>query len=248
MITIKSEREINLMHEAGKLLAATHREIAKMIKPGITTWEIEEFVDKYLAEHGATPEQKGYNGYKYATCASVNDVICHGFPQKKALKEGDIVTIDMVVNLNGGLADSAWTYAVGEVSEEARRLMDVTKNALYRGIEVARAGNRLGDIGHAIQSYAEGEKFSVVRDFTGHGIGKTMHEDPTVLHYGKPGKGARLKEGMVITIEPMLNAGTWHMKMDQDGWTARTADGKLSAQYEHTLVITKENPIILKEQ
>jgi methionyl aminopeptidase len=248
MITIKSEREINLMHEAGKLLAATHREIAKMIKPGITTWEIEEFVDKYLAEHGATPEQKGYNGYKYATCASVNDVICHGFPQKKALKEGDIVTIDMVVNLNGGLADSAWTYAVGEVSDEARRLMDVTKNALYRGIEVARAGNRLGDIGHAIQSYAEGEKFSVVRDFTGHGIGKTMHEDPAVLHYGKPGKGARLKEGMVITIEPMLNAGTWHMKMDQDGWTARTADGKLSAQYEHTLVITKEDPIILTEQ
>jgi methionyl aminopeptidase len=142
MITIKSEREINLMHEAGKLLAATHREIAKMIKPGITTWEIEEFVDQYLAEHGATPEQKGYNGYKYATCASVNDVICHGFPQKKALKEGDIVTIDMVVNLNGGLADSAWTYAVGEVSEEAQRLMDVTKNALYRGIEVSCTGRK----------------------------------------------------------------------------------------------------------
>ena len=248
MITLKSEREIQLMAEAGKVLAATHREIAKMIKPGITTWEIEEFVEKFLAEHGATPEQKGYEGYKYATCASVNEVICHGFPSKKPLKQGDIVTIDMVVNLNGGLADSAWSYAVGEVDPEAQRLLDVTKESLYRGIAAATVGNRLGDIGHAIQSYAEGEGFSVVRDFTGHGIGKTMHEDPMVLHYGKPGKGTRLKEGMVITIEPMLNVGTWHMKIDPDGWTARTADGKLSAQYEHTLVITKEGPVILTEQ
>ncbi len=248
MITLKSEREIQLMAEAGKVLAATHREIAKMIKPGITTWEIEEFVEKFLAEHGATPEQKGYEGYKYATCASVNEVICHGFPSKKPLKKGDIVTIDMVVNLNGGLADSAWSYAVGEVDPEAQRLLDVTKESLYRGIAAATVGNRLGDIGHAIQSYAEAEGFSVVRDFTGHGIGKTMHEDPMVLHYGKPGKGTRLKEGMVITIEPMLNVGTWHMKIDPDGWTARTADGKLSAQYEHTLVITKEGPVILTEQ
>ncbi|MFJ8247441.1 type I methionyl aminopeptidase [Peribacillus asahii] len=248
MITLKSEREIQLMAEAGKLLAATHREIAKMIKPGITTWEIEEFVEKFLAEHGATPEQKGYQGYKYATCASVNDVICHGFPSKTPLKEGDIVTIDMVVNLNGGLADSAWSYAVGEVASETQRLLDVTKESMYRGIAAATVGNRLGDIGHAIQSFAEAEGFSVVRDFTGHGIGKTMHEEPMVLHYGKPGKGTRLKEGMVITIEPMLNAGTWHMKMDSDGWTARTADGKLSAQYEHTLVITKDGPVILTEQ
>lgn len=248
MITLKSEREIQLMAEAGKVLAATHREIAKMIKPGITTWEIEEFVENFLAEHGATPEQKGYQGYKYATCASVNDVICHGFPSKKPLKNGDIVTIDMVVNLNGGLADSAWSYAVGEVDPEAQHLLDVTKESLYRGIVAATVGNRLGDIGHAIQSYAEAEGFSVVRDFTGHGIGKTMHEDPMVLHYGKPGKGTRLKEGMVITIEPMLNAGTWHMKMDEDGWTARTVDGKLSAQYEHTLVITKEGAVILTEQ
>ena len=215
MITLKSEREIQMMAEAGKVLAATHREIAKMIKPGITTWEIEEFVEKFLAEHGATPEQKGYQGYKYATCASVNEVICHGFPSKKPLKEGDIVTIDMVVNLNGGLADSAWSYAVGEVSPEAQHLLDVTKESLYRGIAAATVGNRLGDIGHAIQSYAEAEGLSVVRDFTGHGIGKTMHEDPMVLHYGKPGKGTRLKEGMVITIEPMLNIGTWHMKMIQ---------------------------------
>lgn len=248
MITLKSEREIALMHEAGKLLAATHKEIAKMIKPGITPMEIERFVEKYLADHGATPEQKGYQGYQFATCASVNDEICHGFPTTKPLKDGDIVTIDMVVNLNGGLADSAWTYAVGEVSEETARLLEVTKNAMYKGIEQAKAGNRLGDIGHAIQSYAEGEHYSVVRDFTGHGIGKTMHEEPTVLHYGKPGKGLRLKAGMVITIEPMINQGTWQMKMDKNGWTARTVDGKLSAQYEHTLVITEDEPIILTAQ
>lgn len=248
MITLKSEREIELMHEAGKLLAETHRKIAKMIKPGITTLEIDAFVERFLAENGATPEQKGYHGFPFATCASVNDEICHGFPSTKALKEGDIVTIDMVVNLNGGLADSAWTYAVGEVSEKTAHLLEVTKNALYKGIEQAIPGNRLGDIGHAIQSYVEGEKYSVVRDFTGHGIGKTMHEDPTVLHYGKPGKGMRLKEGMVITIEPMVNEGTWHMKMDRNDWTARTTDGKRSAQYEHTLVIKKDGAFILTDQ
>ncbi|RFU60282.1 type I methionyl aminopeptidase [Bacillus sp. V59.32b] len=248
MITIKSQREIQMMQEAGKLLAACHREIAKMIKPGITSKEIDNFVEEYLAKHGATPEQKGFHGYEYATCASVNDEICHGFPSDKPLKEGDIVTIDMVVNLNGGLADSAWSYAVGEVSEKAEHLLEVTKNSLYKGIEQARPGKRLGDIGHAIQSYVEGENYSVVRDFTGHGIGKTMHEEPTVLHYGKEGKGLRLKEGMVITIEPMVNVGTWHSKMDDNGWTARTVDGKLSAQYEHTVVITKDGPLILTEQ
>ncbi|MFC3885069.1 type I methionyl aminopeptidase [Bacillus songklensis] len=248
MITLKSEREINLMHEAGKLLASCHKEIAKIIKPGITTLEIDQFVEDYLEKHGATPEQKGYHGFPYATCASVNDEICHGFPSDKPLKEGDIVTIDMVVNLNGALADSAWTHTVGKISEQAQKLLTVTENALYRGIEQAVPGNRLGDIGHAIQSYAEAENFSVVREFTGHGIGKSMHEDPTVLHYGKPGKGMRLKEGMVITIEPMLNVGTWKSKMDPNGWTARTADGKLSAQYEHTIAITKEGPLVLTQQ
>lgn len=248
MIILKSEREINQMHEAGKLLAACHKEVAKLVKPGVTTLEIDAFVDDYLKKHGATAEQKGYKGYEYATCASVNDEICHGFPNKKPLKNGDIVTIDFVVNLNGALADSAWTHSAGTVSEEAQKLMDVTKTAMYKGIEQAVIGNRLGDIGHAIQSYAEEESFSVVRDFTGHGIGKTMHEEPTVLHYGKPGKGLRLREGMVITIEPMLNAGTWYSKMDDNGWTARTVDGKLSAQYEHTVAITKDGPLILTEQ
>ncbi|MGM0921534.1 MAG: type I methionyl aminopeptidase [Bacillota bacterium] len=248
MIILKSEREINQMHEAGKLLASCHKEVAKLIKPGVTTLEIDAFVDDYLKKHGATAEQKGYKGYEYATCASVNDEICHGFPSKKPLKNGDIVTIDFVVNLNGALADSAWTHSAGIISEEAQKLMDVTKTAMYKGIEQAVIGNRLGDIGHAIQSFAEEESFSVVRDFTGHGIGKTMHEEPTVLHYGKPGKGLRLREGMVITIEPMLNAGTWYSKMDDNGWTARTVDGKLSAQYEHTVAITKNGPFILTEQ
>lgn len=248
MIHLKSAREIELMHNAGKLLAATHREIANMIKPGITTMEINEFVEKFLAEHGATPEQKGFHGYQYATCASINDEICHGFPRKKPLKKGDIVTIDMVVNLRGGLADSAWTYAVGNISPQKQKLLDVTKECLYKGIEQAVAGNRIGDIGHAIQTYAEAEGYSVVRDFTAHGIGPTLHEDPQIPHYGEPGKGLKLKEGMVITIEPMINEGMWQSKMDNNGWTARTIDGKLSAQFEHTLAITKDGPIILTEQ
>lgn len=248
MIKLKSKREIDLMHKAGQLLANCHKEIAKRIKPGITTFEINSFVDKYLSEHGATPEQKGYKGYEYATCASINDEICHGFPRHTPLNNGDIVTIDMVVNLNGALADSAWSYAVGEVSAEAAKLLQVTEESLNRAIEKAVIGNRLGDIGHAIQSYVEGEGFSVVRDFTGHGIGETIHESPTILHYGEPNKGLRIKEGMVFTIEPMVNIGSWESKMDDNGWTARTIDGKLSAQYEHTIAITKEGPIILTKQ
>ncbi|SNZ14426.1 methionine aminopeptidase, type I [Terribacillus aidingensis] len=248
MINRKSTREIEMMRAAGKLLAAIHKEIRKMIKPGITTMEIDQFVERYLEKHGATAEQKGYNGYAYATCASINDEICHGFPRKEPLKNGDIVTIDMVVNLNGGLADSAWTYAVGEVSEAAERLLEVTKNSLYKGIEKALPGSRIGDIGHAIQQYAEAEGYSVVRDFTGHGIGPTIHEDPHIPHFGLPNKGPRLKEGMVITIEPMINIGEWGSQMDDNNWTARTVDGSLSAQYEHTIVITKDGPVILTDQ
>ncbi|RLL44982.1 type I methionyl aminopeptidase [Oceanobacillus piezotolerans] len=248
MITRKSKREIEKMQAAGDLLVQTHKEIAKMIKPGITTKEIDTFVEEFLAKHGATPEQKGYNGYPYAICASVNDEICHGFPSDTPLKNGDIVTIDMVVNLDGGLADSAWSYAVGEVDAVGKRLMEVTKNALYKGIEQAQVGNRIGDIGHAIQSYAEGEGFSVVRDFTGHGIGPTIHEEPHIPHFGLPNKGLRLKEGMVITIEPMINEGDWQSKMDQNNWTARTVDGGRSVQYEHTLVITKDGPLLITDQ
>lgn len=248
MIILKSEREIQAMHESGKILAACHKEIAKKIKPGITTWEIEEFVEQFLKQNGAKPEQKGYKGYKYATCASINEEICHGFPRKTPLKNGDIVTIDMVVNYNGALADSAWSYAVGEVSEDVERLLKVTKESLYRAIDVSIPGNRIGDIGHAIQSFVEPQGFSVVRDFIGHGIGNVIHEDPQVPHYGLPNKGLRLKEGMVFTIEPMINMGTYLTKRDPNGWTASTRDGKYSAQYEHTIAITKNGPLILTEQ
>lgn len=248
MIVLKSAREIENMKAAGKLLASVHKELRKLIKPGVTTWEIDQFVEDYLKKHGATPQQKGYRNYQYATCASINDEVCHGFPRREVLNDGDIVTIDMVVNLNGALADSAWSYAVGNISEQSQRLLGVTKEALYRGIAASVPGNRVGDIGHAIQSYVEGEGFSVVREFIGHGIGSVIHEKPDIPHYGLPGKGPRLKEGMVFTIEPMVNVGEWKTKMDDNGWTARTVDGKLSAQYEHTIAITKDGPVILTEQ
>ncbi len=248
MIDIKSEKEIEYMAAAGKILASCHKEISKMIRPGITTMEIEGFVEEYLKKWGAKAEQKGYRGYPFATCASVNDEVCHGFPNHKPLKEGDIVTIDMVVNLNGWLADSAWSYAVGEISKEAKNLLEITKECLKRGIEKAVVGNRIGDIGHEIQSFAESMGYSVVRDFTGHGIGRIMHDDVVVPHYGRPGKGLRLREGMVITIEPMINIGTYRVTIDKNEWTARTADGSLSAQYEHTIAITNKDPIILTDQ
>ncbi|KRF43371.1 type I methionyl aminopeptidase [Paenibacillus sp. Soil787] len=248
MITIKTKEQIEKMGRAGRILADCHKEIAKMIRPGITSWEIDQFVEGFLTKHGATPEQKGYHGYPYATCASVNDVICHGFPKKEPLNDGDIVTIDMVVRIDGWLADSAWSYAVGNVSPVAEKLLQVTKESLYKGIEQAVPGNRIGDVAHAIQVYAESHGFSVVRDFVGHGIGSEMHEEPQVPHYGPAGKGPRIKEGMVFTIEPMLNIGKYHSKVDQDGWTARTYDGSLSAQYEHTIAITSQGPIILTEQ
>jgi methionyl aminopeptidase len=248
MVTIKTKEQIEKMAKAGQLLAKCHREIHTMMRPGVTTWEIDQFVEDFLARHGATPEQKGYRGYEYATCASINDVICHGFPSKEPLHQGDIVTIDMVVNLDGWLADSAWTYGIGQISEPASHLLNITKESLYKGIAQAIVGNRIGDISHAIQTHAESHGFSVVRDFIGHAIGQVIHEEPAVPHYGPPGRGPRLKEGMVITIEPMLNIGAYYSKVDPDGWTARTVDGSLSAQYEHTIAITSEGPLILTEQ
>lgn len=245
MITIKTMEQIDRMRKAGRLLALCHQQIARRIRPGVTTREIDSFVERFLDKHGAIPEQKGYMGYPYATCASVNDVICHGFPNDQPLKNGDIVTIDMVVNLNGWLADSAWSYAVGIVSSRARKLLRTTLRALEAGIRQAVIGNRIGDIGYAIQLLAEKEGFSVVRQFTGHGIGQRIHEEPEVPHFGRPGTGRLLEEGMVITIEPMLNMGGWHTKIDPNGWSARTADGQWSAQYEHTVAITSDGPQIL---
>lgn len=248
MIIIKTPQQIELMAEAGKILTACHRELRKIIRPGITTMQIDHFADDFIQSHGAKAEQKGYQGYPFATCASVNDEICHGFPTQTPLREGDIATIDMVVNLNGWMADSAWSYPVGQISEQAEKLLKVTKECLYIGIDKAVIGNRFGYISHAIQIHAESHGFSVVRDFTGHGIGHNMHEDPQVLHYGHPNKGVRLCEGMVFTIEPMINLGSYDLTIDQNGWTARTADGCLSAQYEHTLAVTKNGPLVLTEQ
>lgn len=249
MIILKTDEMIEGMHESGKLLASVHRELRKRVVPGVTTLELDKFVEEYLLEHGATPEQKGYEGFPFSICASVNDEICHGFPRDEKLKEGDIVTIDMVVNLNGYLSDSAWSYAVGEISEEKQKLLDVTKESLYRAIAVVKENARLGDIGNAIQSYVEPLGYSVVRDFVGHGIGKDMHEDPQVLHYGKAGRGQRLSRGMVFTIEPMINIGSYKLKLDSNGWTARTLDGSMSAQYEHTLAInSKGEVLVLTEQ
>ncbi len=248
MIIIKTKQEIEKMQTAADLLIKVHRALRDEVKPGVTTLELDKFVEKFITDRGGYPEQKGYQGFPYSICASVNDEICHGFPSDRKLKDGDLLTIDMVVNVDGYLADSAWSYAVGDISEEAQKLMDVTKECLYRSIELVKPGVRLGDIGHAIQSYAEANGFSVVRDFVGHGIGTNMHEDPQVLHYGKPGRGIRLEEGMVFTIEPMINSGDWPIKMDDNGWTARTRDGSLSCQYEHTLAVTEDGVIILTEQ
>lgn len=248
MITLKSEREIQAMTDSGKVLAGIHVALRDFIKVGVTTAQIDQFVQEAIEEAGGVAAQIGYEGYRFATCTSVNDEICHGFPSDYALKSGDIVKVDFCVDLDGGISDSCWCYAVGEVSEDHQRLMEVTERALYLGIEQARIGNRIGDIGHAIQSYVEGQGFGVVRDFIGHGIGPTIHEDPAVPHYGQPGKGLRLKEGMTLTIEPMVTTGSWKMKMDANGWTARTRDGGYCAQYEHSLVITADGPKIMTQQ
>ncbi|MBX5436476.1 MAG: type I methionyl aminopeptidase [Alicyclobacillaceae bacterium] len=245
MIVTKSRYEIELMREAGKVVAACHAALADFIKPGVTTAQIDQFVESFLLRHRMEPAQKGYKGYPFATCTSVNDVVCHGFPGSYRLKDGDIITVDMVALHKGLHADSAWSYAVGEISPEACHLLQVTERALYIGIEQAVIGNHISDIGHAIQTYVEAEGLSVVRDFIGHGIGRRMHESPEVLHYGPPHKGPRIRKGMVFTIEPMVNIGTYEVTIDDDGWTARTADGSLSTQYEHTIAVTDNGPEIL---
>lgn len=248
MIIIKTEKEIEKMQTAADLLIQVHRALRDEVKPGVSTLELDRFVEKFITDRGGYPEQKGYQGFPFSICASVNDEICHGFPSERKLKDGDLLTIDMVVNVDGYLADSAWSYAVGNLSDEGKKLMTVTKECLYKAIDIVKPGTRLGDIGHIIQTHAEANGFSVVRDFVGHGIGKEMHEDPQVLHYGKPNRGMRLEEGMVFTIEPMINAGDWPIAMDKNGWTARTRDGSLSCQYEHTLAVTKDGVIVLTEQ
>lgn len=248
MITLKSKREIDAMAESGALLASIHVALRDYIKPGVTTAQINAFVQQKIEEAGASAPQIGYEGYQFATCTSVNAEICHGFPRNIPLKSGDMVKVDFCVDLKGALSDSCWCYIVGEATPQLDKLYEVTKKAMYLGIQQAKVGNRIGDIGHAIQTFVESQGFSVVRDFIGHGIGPTIHESPAVPHYGLPGKGLRLKEGMVITIEPMVNTGTWHSEMEENGWTAHTRDGGISCQFEHTLAITKDGPRILTLQ
>lgn len=236
------------MQESGALLASIHVKLRDFIKPGIPTLAIDAFVQKEIEAKGAIAAQIGFEGYEYATCISVNDEICHGFPSDYVLKNGDVVKVDFCVNLNGAISDSCWTYAVGEISAEHQQLMDVTLECLILAIEQAQVGNRLGDIGHAIQSHAEAHGYGVVRDFLAHGIGPSIHEEPNFPHYGQAGRGLRLKEGMTITIEPMITTGTWQMQLDSNGWTARTRDGSYCAQYEHSIAITKDGPIIMTLQ
>lgn len=256
MITLKSKRELEGMAKSGHLLAETQKEISKIIKPGISLYEIEKVADDYITSHGGIPSEKGFEGYKYATCVSVNDEIAHATPRKNVfLQEGDIVSVDMTISLDGYESDSCWTYPVGKISAEDQKLIDVTHKALYLGIDQAQVGNRIGDIGYAIQKFTEEENnYGDVRELIGHGIGPTMHEKPDVPHYGDKGRGLRLKEGMTITIEPMINEGTWEMKdrvVDDknDNWIYYvTKDGKKSAQFEHTIAITKDGPKILTSQ
>lgn len=251
MISLKSPREIRAMEKSGAVLAGMHLGIQKIIRPGISSWVIEEFARDYFKQVGAIAAQIGFEGYKYATCVSVNDEICHGFPRKKLiLKDGDLVKVDTVVNLDGAFSDSCWSYAVGTPSPEIAKLMDVTKKSLYMGIDQCVPGNRIGDIGAVIQHYTEDENgYGDVKEFVGHGIGPTMHEDPMVPHYGEAGHGLRLRKGMTITVEPMINTGTWQADTsDPSGWLAKTADGGWSCQYEHTLVITEDGPKILTSQ
>jgi len=247
MIVTKSRHEVDIMREAGKVVAECHAQLAKIIRAGVTTLDIDVFVEEFLTGHNMEPAQKGYNGYPFAACTSVNDVICHGFPSAYRLQDGDIITVDMVAKHKGLHADSAWSYAIGNVSDATKKLMDVTHKSLFIGIEQAVVGNQISDIGHAIQTYVEGEGLAVVRDYIGHGIGREMHEKPEILHYGPPHKGPRIRKGMAFTIEPMVNTGTYETKVDSDGWTVRTKDGGLSIQYEHTLIITDEGPEILTQ-
>lgn len=248
MTNILSERQINKIRDAGKIVIACHVALRDFIKPGKTTLEINEFAEDTMISMGGVPAQIGYMGYPYATCTSLNDEICHGFPGDEIVKDGDVLKVDFVVSLDGWLADSCWCYAAGNVSDDAKRLMKVTKECLDIGIGKAVPGNRIGDISHAVQEHAESKGMSVVREYTGHGIGRVMHDGLIVPHFGKEGRGPRIRKGMVFTIEPMINLGAPTLTVDDDGWTARTMDGSLSAQYEHTIAITDNGAEIITLQ
>lgn len=246
MIILKTDREIDYMRDAGRIVAEAHEEVAKAIRPGVSTLELDKIAEKYIKSQGAIPAFKGYNGFSGSICVSVNQEVVHGIPSKmRKLKAGDIISIDIGAMVNGYNADAAITHPVGDIDDEMEKLLRITEESLYKGIEKAIAGNRLGDISHAVQTHAENNGFGVVRDYVGHGIGRRIHEDPQIPNYGNAGHGPRLKAGMVLAIEPMLNAGTWEVKTLADGWTVETKDGKPSAHFEHTIAITDGKPEIL---
>jgi methionyl aminopeptidase len=245
MIIGKSQKEIEKMRASGRLVGQVLRELRAMVEPGITTIEVDRAAEKMIRDAGAAPTFKGYNGFPYSICASVNEQVVHGFPSAYELKEGDIFSIDVGVTLDGFVGDTAATVPVGKVSEDRLKLIRVTEECLQRAIEQCWPGKHLGDIGHAVQSHAEAHGYSVVRDYVGHGIGRRMHEDPQIPNYGNPGKGVKIKRGYVFAIEPMINMGSVHTKTLKDGWTVVTVDGQPSAHAEHTIAITEEGPEVL---
>ena len=245
MIILKSREEIEKMRASNRIVAEILQGLKEMVKPGVRTIDLDRYAEEQALRRGAKPAFKGYRGYEHALCTSVNNVVVHGIPSDRALEAGDILSLDFGIYYNGFYGDAALTVPVDGVSENAARLMKVTEEALYRGIEQAQVGNRLGDVSAAIQGHVEAAGFSVVRDYVGHGIGKQLHEDPQVPNYGVRGKGYELKAGMVFAIEPMVNEGTWEVKVLKDGWTVETADGGLSAHFEHSVAITDEGPVIL---
>ncbi len=245
MIIIKSSDEIARMRKPNRIVAELLDYLEGLIRPGISTKELDTRAETFIVKRGGRPAFKGYHGFPATICASVNEEVVHGIPGKRRLKEGDIVGIDLGVILDGFYGDAAKTFAVGKIDRQAQRLMKVTEESLYKGIEQAVPGNRLYDISHAVQTHAERAGFSVVRDFVGHGIGRELHEEPQVPNYGPPHQGPKLEAGMTIAIEPMINEGTWQVKVLKDGWTVVTADGKRSAHFEHTIAITENGPEIL---
>jgi methionyl aminopeptidase len=246
MIIIKSKQELELMREAGKVTALILRELEQFMKPGVATIEIDRFVEKTVKEHGMIAAEKGYCGYPASICVSINDEVVHGIPSEdRILQDGDIVSVDLVVENKGYMADAARTFGVGNISPKAARLIETAERAFFEGMKYAKEGNRLSDISHAIQSVVEGEGFGVIRDFVGHGIGKDMHEDPQIPNHGKAGKGPRLQRGMTLAVEPMICEGDWEVDVLLDDWTAVTVDGGLSAHYENTVVITDGEPELL---
>lgn len=245
MIRIKTAEEIEILRENALLVSKTLAEVGKHVAPGVTTMELDRIAEAFIRDHGAIPGFLGYGGFPYTLCISVNDVVVHGFPSNYVMKEGDIVSVDCGTIYKGFYGDSAYTFPVGEVDAETRKLLDVTKESLYKGIEKAVAGNRIGDIGYAVQSYCESFGFSVVREMVGHGIGKNMHESPEVPNYGLSGRGKKLSEGMVICIEPMINAGGRSIYLHDDGWAISTSDKKNSAHFELMVAIRKGEADIL---